>query len=160
MQAWCIQPGAESNKALYMTTSVAYGWAGAVMPFKQIFRGKFQQCDGWTDGRKEGRMERPKDGPINGLTERQSDLKVVWTWLKIQNFFFGSCNKHLGHLIKKKKTSRCIISWPPNFMFPSPLVKPRRLRGQLRITDFKKNSVQLRWEPPEDDPGKYYTTTK
>jgi len=32
-------------------------------------------------------------------------------------------------------------------------VKPRRLRGQLRITDFKKNSVQLRWEPPEDDPA-------
>jgi len=32
-------------------------------------------------------------------------------------------------------------------------VKPRRLRGALRITDFKKNSVQLRWEPPEDDPA-------
>jgi len=32
-------------------------------------------------------------------------------------------------------------------------LKPRRLRGQLRITDFKKNSVQLRWEPPEDDPA-------
>merc|ERR1719259_1512773 len=32
-------------------------------------------------------------------------------------------------------------------------VKPRRLRGQLRITDFKKNSVQLRWDPPEDDPA-------
>jgi len=30
--------------------------------------------------------------------------------------------------------------------------KPKRLRGNLRITDFKKNSVQLRWEPPEGDP--------
>merc|ERR1719309_1743953 len=25
-------------------------------------------------------------------------------------------------------------------------LKPRRLRGHLRITDFKKNSVQLRWD--------------
>jgi len=32
------------------------------------------------------------------------------------------------------------------------LMKPKRLRGNLRITDFKKNAVQLRWDPPEDDP--------
>jgi len=39
------------------------------------------------------------------------------------------------------------------FTVSSTSVKPRRLRGHLRITDFKKNSVQLRWDPPEDDPA-------
>jgi len=39
------------------------------------------------------------------------------------------------------------------YSITSTSVKPRRLRGNLRITDFKRNAVQLRWDPPEDDPA-------
>ena len=38
------------NKAVFTRASVAYGWAGAVMPFKQAF-GKNFDGDGSTDRR-------------------------------------------------------------------------------------------------------------
>ena len=43
-----------SNKAVCTTASVAYRWAGAVMPFKQLFGKTFksvtdQRIDGWMD---------------------------------------------------------------------------------------------------------------
>jgi len=51
------------NKAVYTTASIAHGWAGAVMPFEQLFGKNFNSM---TDGPTNQRTDQPMD--------RQSDL--------------------------------------------------------------------------------------
>ena len=53
-----------SNKAVYTTASLAYGWAGAVMLFKQLYGKNFNSM---TDRRTDGWMDRQ-------MTYRQSHV--------------------------------------------------------------------------------------
>ena len=48
-----------TNKAMNTTASVAYGWAGAVMLFKQLFGKNFNSV---TDARTDGQPDRRTDG--------------------------------------------------------------------------------------------------
>ena len=86
---------------MYTAASVAYGWAGALMRFRQLFGKNFNSV---TNGQTDGRTDGPTDGPTDRVTYR-----VVCMQLKIKKNTGGlkSSTFPVAQIVKKlaSKTS-------------------------------------------------------